>query len=96
VIVADDGIATGSTMIAALQAVRAHKPHELIAAVPVASPERLQEVRRWCDEAVCLLSPVTFWAVGQFYADFSQVEDDQVVEILRQAAAEKLIEAKVR
>jgi putative phosphoribosyl transferase len=96
VIVADDGIATGSTMIAALQAVRAQKPHELIVAVPVASPERLQEVRRWCDEAFCLLSPVTFWAVGQFYADFSQVEDDQVVEILRQAAAEKLIEAKVR
>ena len=48
----------------------AQKPHEFVAAVPVASPERLQEVRRWCDEAVCLLSPVRFWAVGQFYAHF--------------------------
>jgi predicted phosphoribosyltransferase len=84
VIVTDDGIATGSTMIAALQAVRLRKPRELIVAVPVMSPDRLQEVRRWCDEIVYLLAPKDFWAVGQFYADFRQVEDEDVVALLRQ------------
>jgi predicted phosphoribosyltransferase len=86
VIVTDDGIATGSTMIAALQAVKAQKPRELIVAVPVACPARLEEVRRWCDDIVCLLTPEMFWAVGQFYADFTQVEDEQVVRLLREFA----------
>jgi hypothetical protein len=87
VIVTDDGIATGATMIAALQAVRGQKPRELIVAVPVASPDRLEEVRRWCDEVVCLHSPEMFWAVGQFYEDFTQVEDEEVVELLRAFAS---------
>ena len=83
VIVTDDGIATGSTMIAALQALKAQNPRELIVAVPVASPDRLTEVSRWCDEVVCVDTPVRFWAVGQFYEDFQPVEDEQVVEMLR-------------
>jgi predicted phosphoribosyltransferase len=83
VIVTDDGIATGSTMIAALQVVKSQHPRELIVAVPVASPDRLTEVRRWCDEIICLLSPEEFWAIGQFYEDFAQVEDEQAVELLR-------------
>jgi putative phosphoribosyl transferase len=83
VIVTDDGIATGSTMIAALQAVKPQRPREVIVAVPVALPDRLEEVRRWCDDVVCLLSPEIFWAIGQFYEDFSQVEDDEVVQLLR-------------
>jgi len=87
VIVTDDGIATGSTMIAALKVIQTHQPHELIVAVPVASPDRLQEVRKWCDEVVCLLAPEGFWAIGQFYEDFGQVEDKQVVEILRSFTA---------
>lgn len=87
VLVTDDGIATGSTMIAALQAVRTQKPRELIVAVPVASPDRLAEVGRWCDEVVCLLAPEDFWAVGQFYVDFYQVEDEEVVELLRKYGA---------
>lgn len=86
VIVTDDGIATGSTMIAALQSIRAQGPAELIVAVPVASPDRLAEVHRWCDDLVCLLVPEEFWAIGQFYADFTQVEDGQVVSLLREAA----------
>ncbi len=86
VIVADDGIATGATMIAALQAAHAGGAKELIAAAPVAAPERLAEVRRWCDEAVCLAAPAWFRAVGQLYADFSQVEDDEVVRLLRRHA----------
>ena len=86
VIVADDGIATGATMIAALQAIKTQKPREVIVAVPVASPERLAEVRHWCDDVVCLLAPEEFWAIGQFYEDFTQVEDREVIELLRQFA----------
>jgi predicted phosphoribosyltransferase len=52
--------------------------------VPVASPDRLAEVRRWCDEVVCLLTPEEFWAIGQFYEDFTQVEDEEVIELLRE------------
>jgi predicted phosphoribosyltransferase len=85
VVVTDDGIATGSTMIAALQAARGHGPHELLVAVPVASPDRLEEVRRYCDDAVCLLLPDDFYAVGQFYERFEAVEDDEVVRLLREA-----------
>jgi predicted phosphoribosyltransferase len=83
VIVTDDGIATGSTMIAALQAVKTQKPREVIVAVPVASPDRLTEVRQWCDDVACLHAPQTFWAVGQFYDDFRTVEDEEVVKMLR-------------
>jgi predicted phosphoribosyltransferase len=86
VIVTDDGIATGATMIAALQVVKAQDPRELIVAVPVASPDRLKDVRRWCDEVVCLLTPAEFWAIGQFYEDFTQVEDEQAVALLREFA----------
>ena len=86
VIVTDDGIATGSTMIAALQMAKAQHPCETIVAVPVASPDRLVTVRHWCDEVVCLLAPPYFWAIGQFYEDFTQVEDEEAVEILRKFA----------
>jgi len=75
VIVTDDGIATGSTMIAALQTVKTQTPREVIVAVPVASPDRLREVGQWCDEVVCLLAPEAFWAIGQWYEDFGQVEE---------------------
>jgi predicted phosphoribosyltransferase len=87
VIVTDDGIATGSTMLAALRTLRAQEPREVLVAVPVASPDRLEEVRRWCDDVVCLLRPEDFRAIGQFYQDFAQVEDGQVVELLRQPAS---------
>jgi predicted phosphoribosyltransferase len=89
VIVTDDGIATGSTMIAALQIIKIQKPRELIVAVPVASPDRLLEVRRFCDSAVCLLRPENFWAIGQFYEDFSPVEDAEVIELLRATRGQK-------
>jgi len=86
VIVTDDGIATGSTMIAALQVIKGQHPKEVIVAVPVASPERLIEVRRWCDDLICLFSTEDFWAIGQFYEDFTQVEDEQVLDLLREFA----------
>jgi predicted phosphoribosyltransferase len=83
VIVTDDGIATGSTMIAALHVIREENPCELIVAVPVGAPDRLDEVAQWCDELICLLRPERFWAVGQFYEEFGQIEDEEVVELLR-------------
>jgi predicted phosphoribosyltransferase/dienelactone hydrolase len=83
VIVTDDGIATGSTMIAALQSIRALNPRELIVAVPVAAPDRLAEVRQWCDEAVCVWTPANLAAVGEYYADFRQINDDEVLAVLR-------------
>jgi putative phosphoribosyl transferase len=86
VIVTDDGIATGATMIAALQTIRLQNPREAIVAVPVASPDRLAEIRRWCDDVVCLLAPEDFWAIGQFYEDFTQAEDEDVIERLREFA----------
>jgi predicted phosphoribosyltransferase len=84
VIVTDDGIATGSTMLAALRVLTGQQPRELIAAVPVGSPARLREVGKSCDEVVCLLRPEWFAAVGQFYTDFAQLTDEDVVELLRQ------------
>jgi predicted phosphoribosyltransferase len=83
VIVVDDGIATGSTMIAALRAVRAHEPQKLICAVAVASTEAAQAITRECDDMVCLSTPAHFYAVGQFFDDFAQVTDANVVEILK-------------
>jgi predicted phosphoribosyltransferase len=86
VLVTDDGIATGATLIAALQAVKIQNSREVIVAVPVASPDRLEEVRRWCDRVVCLRCPDNFWSVGQFYEDFTQVEDEQVLNLLRESS----------
>jgi predicted phosphoribosyltransferase len=84
VIVTDDGVATGSTVLAALRTVREQRPHELILAVPVAPPDRLPDLAKHCDEVVCLLAPEDFHAVGQFYDDFSPVEDDEVLRLLKE------------
>ncbi|OIP19441.1 MAG: phosphoribosyl transferase [Comamonadaceae bacterium CG2_30_59_20] len=83
VIVIDDGLATGATMISALHGLRAMKPAKLICAVPVAPPDTLAKVAELADEVVCLEAPDFFQAVGQFYRDFTQVDDDEVIEILR-------------
>jgi putative phosphoribosyl transferase len=82
VIVVDDGLATGATMIAALHSVRAKQPARLVCAVPVAAADSLERVREYADEVVCLGAPQDFYAVGQFYRDFRQVEDDEVIALL--------------
>ncbi|MBM3391436.1 MAG: phosphoribosyltransferase [Betaproteobacteria bacterium] len=82
VIVVDDGLATGSTMLAALHALRQRAPRKLICAVPVAPPDTLEKVGQHADEVVCLHAPEYFQAVGQFYADFGQVEDEEVIALL--------------
>ncbi|MBU1980385.1 MAG: phosphoribosyltransferase [Gammaproteobacteria bacterium] len=87
VIVLDDGLATGATMISALHALRVKKPKKLICAVPVSPPDTLEKVASYADEVVCLETPAWFQAVGQFYMDFPQVEDEEVIAILRQNAA---------
>lgn len=83
VIVVDDGLATGATMLAALHSLRQCQPARLICAVPVASAEALAKVRGQADEVVCLQAPADFQAVGQFYLDFTQVEDDEVIALLQ-------------
>jgi putative phosphoribosyl transferase len=85
VIVVDDGLATGATMIAALHAARAKGPERLVCAVPVAAPESLERVRLYADEMVCLDAPEPFIAVGRFYRAFPQVEDEEVVALLAQS-----------
>jgi len=83
VIVVDDGLATGATMIAALHALRARNPAKVICAVPVAPPETVEEVSRHCDEMVCLEAPDNFHSVGQFYRRFEQVSDTEVAAALK-------------
>jgi putative phosphoribosyl transferase len=83
VIVIDDGLATGSTMIAALDTLRDQRPARLICAVPVAPPDTAARVRQSCDELVCLETTEQFYAVGQFYRDFAQVEDEEVIAALK-------------
>ena len=85
VIVLDDGIATGSTMIAALRAVRARRPSKLIAATGVASADALRLIRKEADEVVCLETPELLFAIGYHFRDFSQVSDEDVVATLRDA-----------
>ena len=85
VIVLDDGIATGSTMIAALRAVRTRRPSTLIAATAVASAQALRLIRREADEVVCLETPDMLFAIGMHVRDFAQVSDEEVLATLRQA-----------
>ena len=88
VIVVDDGIATGSTVRAALRAIRRRRPAHLVLAVPVAPPETIAALRDEVDEIVCLETPALFGAIGQFYADFRQLEDAEVIAALQARANE--------
>jgi putative phosphoribosyl transferase len=86
VIVVDDGIATGATARVALRALRRQFPARLIVAVPVAAPDALAGLENLADTVVCLQAPKEFGAVGQFYDDFTQVSDAQVIALLAQAS----------
>lgn len=85
VLLIDDGVATGFTVKAALRGIRQHKPAELVLAVPVGPPETLAGLRAEVDQLYCLESPLHFSAVGQFYRDFTQVSDAEVIEILERS-----------
>ena len=84
VIIVDDGLATGATMQASLWAARQEKPAKLIAAIPVASSEAIDRIADYGDEVVCLRLPDFFGAVGQFYVEFGQTTDEEVIEILKE------------
>ena len=85
-IVVDDGIATGATAIAALHALKKRGARRLVVAVPVAPPDTVARLAREADEVVCLLEPVDFWGISSFYADFHQLEDEEVTRALEAAA----------
>jgi putative phosphoribosyl transferase len=87
VILTDDGLATGTTMRAAATALRQLKPRRIIVAVPVGAAETCEEFRSEVDEVVCAASPEPFMAVGAWYSEFSQTSDDEVRELLKQAAS---------
>lgn len=86
VILIDDGLATGSTMRAAIAALRKQEPARIVVAVPVASPETCNEFRAKVDDIVCAVTPQPFHGVGMWYEDFSQTTDDEVRELLARAA----------
>jgi predicted phosphoribosyltransferase len=85
VLLVDDGLATGSTMRAAAIAARKLGPARIVVAVPVAAPQTCEAFRAEVDETVCALTPEPFRAVGEWYRDFSQTEDDEVRELLAAA-----------
>jgi putative phosphoribosyl transferase len=87
VILVDDGIATGATMLAALQVARRHEAAQLVAAAPVGAPATVQLLRQEADEVVCPLAPPRFHAVGQYYSAFGQTSDEEVQDLLAQAWA---------
>lgn len=87
VIVVDDGIATGRTILATLKMPRSKNPQKLVVAVPVASQQAAQRIRKEVDEFICLYTPVPFWGVGRFYQDFSQTTDEEVIEFLKELNA---------
>jgi len=86
VILVDDGLATGSTMRAAVQALRRHNPGWIVVAVPVGALETCRELKEEADDMACAATPNPFYAVGMWYDDFTQTSDDEVCELLARAA----------
>ena len=84
-ILVDDGLATGATMFASIEMVKKMNPSKLVVAVPVAPEETVAEVEKLVDEVVCLATPFPFFAIGQFYEDFSQTSDEEVLALLSAA-----------
>ncbi len=84
VIIVDDGIATGSTMKAALASVKNRGAASVTVAIPVGPPKTIEELEKFADRVVCLYTPEFFQAIGQFYSDFSQTEDEEVNELLQE------------
>ncbi|EIV95513.1 phosphoribosyltransferase [Frankia sp. QA3] len=90
VIIVDDGIATGSTALAACQAVRAQGADRVVLAAPVAARDRIDRLRQQADEVICVQAPASFFGIGEFYADFDQTPDEEVTDLLRRAAARRV------
>ena len=87
VILVDDGLATGSTMRAAAEAIRQRNPAQVIVAVPVGAPDTCREMAAFADEVVCTRTPEPFSAVGQWYLDFDQTTDEEVMDLIHEHAS---------
>ncbi|MDA8168809.1 MAG: phosphoribosyltransferase [Nitrospiraceae bacterium] len=87
VVLADDGVATGATMKAAISALKEARTRRLITAVPVSPPQTAEELKAVSDELICLETPLFFMAIGEYYEDFTQVSDEQVIELLHKSWA---------
>lgn len=83
VVLIDDGVATGSTVLASLRALRQQQPAKLILAIPVGPADTVRRLASECDQVVVLDAPELFWAVGRFYLQFGQTSDEEVIELLR-------------
>ena len=90
VIVVDDGIATGNTILATIELIKKSNPEKIIVAVPVAPPDSIEKIREEVDEVVCLSTPEFFIGVSQFYENFEQVNDEKVIQLLRKSNNRKL------
>lgn len=88
VILVDDGLATGATMLAAINALRQQLPARIVVAVPTASPDICEEMRTQADDVVCAITPEPFYSVGLWYEDFSQTTDEEVRDLLARSASE--------
>jgi len=85
VIIIDDGIATGNTILSAIQMLRQKNPKKIVVAVPVAPPHTASKIRRKVDDLICLFTPETFIGVSYHYHDFSEVSDEEVIQLIREA-----------
>jgi predicted phosphoribosyltransferase len=88
VILVDDGLATGATMQAAIQALREQQPARIVVAVPTASPETCERLKEEVDDVICAVTPEPFYAVGLWYENFSQTSDEEVRDLLARASTE--------
>lgn len=85
VIIVDDGIATGNTILSAIKMIRRKNPKKIVVAVPVAPPQTIRKIKSFVDDLICLYSPEDFFGVGQFYLNFSEVKDEEVMNLLKEA-----------
>lgn len=85
VLLIDDGLATGSTMRAAIASARSRHAHRIVVAVPVAPLDTAEEIKQLADTFICLDTPAPFYAVGQFYEEFGQVTDEEVIDLLKRS-----------
>ena len=90
VVLVDDGIATGASLRVAIAALRQMRPAEIVIAAPVVPLSTSERLRREADDVICVHTPKSFYAIGEFYDDFSQVTDEEVIELLRLAASKDL------
>lgn len=85
VIIVDDGVATGNTLLATIALLKEQKPKKIIVALPVSPKDTLEKIKKESDEVICLLVPEVFYAVGQWYAMFNQVDDEEAIKLLHEA-----------